>query len=502
VLCYDAAEVHRVFNPEIGTIVGGKYRLLRPLGEGGMGTVYEAENTITLKRAAVKWLHPEYAERKLGGRSLVHEARATSRIRHDNVVDVYDVVEEENAVFLVMELLLGEPLSRLLERPGLPIDELIALLLGAMRGVAAAHAVGVVHRDIKPDNIILAREPGYTTLVPKVIDFGISKMSRPDGSSSTHSGVTLGTPRYVSYEQLLGASDVDARTDVYAFGVIVYEALTGRSPYDEARTFAEQAIRFATQVPCLPRASCPEIPAALAVLVERAIAKDREHRLPSMETFILALEPFALPTSFGPRLFAKSRPSELPADDTRGPPSSPRRAPEQAGAHTPAAHDASMEPAATVVRGSYPASPRRVRVARVAVGLVVLTTIAALSRRDVGEPAGRQSQTVHPRDGGLLRAGGAAAPTTAEVARDEGSRRSLAAPETVRPATAPAVPTPTNDPRLVVRGRKARQRLTLRVDSDAADDASGSSDHGPQSDAGPPPRADRHRAGPLRRDQF
>jgi serine/threonine protein kinase len=290
-LCQDAAEATVV--PELGTIVGGKYRILRVLGEGGMGVVYEAENVLTLKRAAIKWLHPQLLAHGEAYSRVLHEARASARIRHHNVVDVYDVVSEGDSICLVMELLVGEPLSSLIARGGLSMARFIALLLPAMRGVAAAHAVGVIHRDIKPENIFLVSESGQRELVPKVIDFGISKVTDPElGAHLTRSGVTMGTPKYVSYEQLAGARDVDERADVYAMGVILYEALVGRPPY-EATSFGQQAIRFATTVPSSVAERRPDAPPALAEIVMRAIARDREQRFPNIDALIEALEPFA-----------------------------------------------------------------------------------------------------------------------------------------------------------------------------------------------------------------
>ena len=240
--------------PELGTIVGGKYRIMRVLGEGGMGAVYEAENVLTLKRAAIKWLHPQLLPHEESYLRVLHEARAAARIRHRNVVDVYDVLREADSIFLVMELLIGEALSARIARGELTMHGFLTLLLPALHGVAAAHAVGVVHRDIKPENIFLVSESGHQE--PKVIDFGISKVIDPDGSPHlTRSGITMGTPKYVSYEQLAGAKDVDARADIYAVGVMLYEALTGRPPYD-ATSFGQQAIRFATTVPDAVPASC------------------------------------------------------------------------------------------------------------------------------------------------------------------------------------------------------------------------------------------------------
>ena len=278
--------------PTLGSTVGGKYKLLRALGEGGMGTVYEVEHVLTHKRAAIKWVHPQTGSSDSAHDRLLHEARATSRIHHRNVVDVYDVLREDDAVCLVMQLLVGEPLSELIARGPMPFTDFIALLLPAMRGVAAAHAAGVIHRDIKPDNIFLTKEPGQPEVVPKVIDFGISKVfDAASPNQLTRSGITMGTPKYVSYEQLLGARDVDGRADVYAFGVMLYEALTGEPPY-RAGTFGEQAVAFAMSVPARPSVLRPQIPAALDVVVYRAIAKERDQRIGSVEALITELEPF------------------------------------------------------------------------------------------------------------------------------------------------------------------------------------------------------------------
>lgn len=278
--------------PTLGSTVGGKYKLLRALGEGGMGTVYEVEHLLTHKRAAIKWVHPQTGSSDSAHDRLLHEARATSRIHHRNVVDVYDVLREDDAVCLVMQLLVGEPLSDLIARGPMPFTEFVALLLPAMRGVAAAHAAGVIHRDIKPDNIFLTKESGQPEIVPKVIDFGISKVFDPKSPHQlTRSGITMGTPKYVSYEQLLGARDVDGRADVYAFGVMLYEAITGEPPY-RAGTFGEQAVAFAMSVPARPSVLRPQIPAALDVVVYRAIAKEREQRVGSIEALITELEPF------------------------------------------------------------------------------------------------------------------------------------------------------------------------------------------------------------------
>jgi eukaryotic-like serine/threonine-protein kinase len=282
--------------PDLGSVIAGRYRLVRELGRGGMGVVLEAENTITGRAVAVKWLHPSLAGNQEAAQRLMREATATCRIRHPNVVDVYDVICEGDAIYLVMELLQGEPLEAVLERGGVPFHEPIALLLPAMHGVAEAHRLGIIHRDIHPANIFVCRAAHDPRPVPKVLDFGISKIGG-DGPSLTRSGTTLGTPLYMSYEQLCSARDVDQRADVYSFGVILYEALTGRPPF-QGETFAELAVKIATGTPVPPKQLVPALPTALERIILWAIARERADRIPDLQTFIRELEPFASQQAF------------------------------------------------------------------------------------------------------------------------------------------------------------------------------------------------------------
>jgi serine/threonine protein kinase len=283
--------------PEPGELLGERYRVVRLIGEGGMGAVLEAENTLTQKRVAIKLMNPSLRDNSEAVERLVREAQASCRIRHQNVVDVYDVVREKDALFLIMELLEGEPMSALLERGGVPAHEFIELVLQAMRGVAAAHRVGVIHRDIHPGNILLAREPPSTLVVPKVLDFGIAKLRDSRERSLTGSGVTMGTPLYMSYEQLCSARDIDARTDIYPFGVILYQGLTGQQPF-AASVLTELLVKLATEPPLAPKQLAPEIPTALDRLICWALERDRDKRISSMDAFIDELEPFASARAF------------------------------------------------------------------------------------------------------------------------------------------------------------------------------------------------------------
>ncbi len=322
--------------PAPGALLADRYRIVRLIGEGGMGSVFEAENTLTFKRVAIKLMHPSFAQNGEVAQRLVREAQASCRIRHQNVVDVYDVVRVEDALFLVMELLDGEPLSALLERGGVPAHEFIALVLHAMRGVAAGHRVGVIHRDIHPGNILLAREPPSELLVPKVLDFGIAKLRDHHEQALTGSGTTMGTPLYTSYEQLCNARDIDARTDIYPFGVILYQGLTGQQLF-EANTLTELLIKLSSETPRPAKQLAPEIPSALDRLISWALERDRDKRIASMDAFINELEPFASARAFRTQMTDAQRtlPAIVPRD--RSAPRTPRPSQLSAEAPPPAA---------------------------------------------------------------------------------------------------------------------------------------------------------------------
>jgi serine/threonine protein kinase len=279
--------------PAIGQVVGGKYRIVRILGEGGMGIVLEAVNITTGKRVALKWMHPHVSADPVAAERLLREAQVAARVRHPNVIDIYDVDRHENSLFLVMEYLEGESLRSLLQRGTATGKEILGLLIGAMRGAAEAHKRGVIHRDIKPENIFLSVQGNDPKPVPKLLDFGISKLALLDVHQLplTKTGSTFGTPVYMSYEQLSGESDLDVRTDIYSFGVVLYEALTGRLPY-EAETFPAVIMKIATEPPLPLREHNPSMPVGLERVIMNALRKEREKRMPSVDSLRSLLEPF------------------------------------------------------------------------------------------------------------------------------------------------------------------------------------------------------------------
>lgn len=314
-----------------GQLVAGKYRVEGLIGRGGMGRVYAAVNELTGRRLALKWLRADASRREEANARFLREARVAARVEHPNVIDVYDVGREQGALFLVMELLEGEPLSERFSRGRIPPQELSELILPAMRGVAAAHRMSVVHRDIKPDNIFLCSDPdGLAAPSAKVLDFGVSKLLKPDLGGAlgglTETGQAIGTPHYMPLEQLRGHKNVDHRADIYAFGALLFEGLTGRRPF-VAETLGDLLLKTATEDPPLASGIVPELPRQLDRVLSRALARDPEDRQPDLDTLIRefseAVASADSPASAEPAAGLLSRPhTEAMAE-----PQSPRRSP-------------------------------------------------------------------------------------------------------------------------------------------------------------------------------
>jgi serine/threonine-protein kinase len=281
-----------------GTIFG-KYRLVRLLGRGGMGAVYEATHVDLKKRVAIKVLPRAVANDPVVRARFEREGEIASRIRHPHVVDVTDVGTEDGIPYLVMEFLEGEDLGTLLvhTRP-LPVERLCEIMLPVCAAVGAAHDEGIIHRDLKPENIYLAHAKHGT--IPKLLDFGISKVAAALAGSNdlTKTSSLLGTPYYMSPEQVRGAKHIDTRTDVYALGVILYECATGSRPFAEDNLYNLLLEIVGAEVK-KPREHVPELPEAFEAVIMKAIARPLDVRFANVYQLGKALLPFADATTRG-----------------------------------------------------------------------------------------------------------------------------------------------------------------------------------------------------------
>jgi len=287
-----------------GDVLLGKYRLVKRLGAGGMGEVYLAENMLIGRTVAIKLLLPEHLKNKQLSERFLREARAAVIVRHPNVVDVLDIGEDANAgPFIVQEFLEGEDLDAYIEKIGgqLPLPELAELVFPIVDAVALAHSKGVVHRDLKPGNVFLSRFGGK--VVPKLLDFGISQVTNAaDNIRMTGTGMMLGSPAYMSPEQIQRSHSVDARTDVWSLGVILYEIIAGRLPFNigEADSVGALFIQIATVDSPPLKNVMPTVPTDLSRIVGQCLKRDPRQRYPSAIELLSDLKRSPLAASLPP----------------------------------------------------------------------------------------------------------------------------------------------------------------------------------------------------------
>ena len=255
----------------------GPYEILAPLGEGGMGAVYRARDPRLGREVAIKTIHERRAKDPEARTRFTRETRAVAALSHPNILAIHDVGEDGEVVFAVMELLKGETLRTRLDRGPLPVPEAVAIVAVIADGLAAAHARGIVHRDLKPANVFLTADGGV-----KILDFGLARDTQPVGgansdaatlSQMTIPGALVGTVDYMSPEQVRGEA-AEARSDVFALGIVLHETLTGRRPFDRPTAAETVAAILKDDAPSLP----PEMPVALARLVSRCLEKDPRRR--------------------------------------------------------------------------------------------------------------------------------------------------------------------------------------------------------------------------------
>ena len=330
--------------PQVGQLVNNKYRLLRLIGEGGMGTVFEARHEALGTSVALKFLHSELSRRQGLVQRFLQEARVVARIQSPHVVRVSDVDQTgEGLAFIVMEFIEGKSLQALYEelyRQGKRLSYVDALdyAMQLLDGLEAAHAAGIVHRDLKPDNVMVTRA-GKGHVLLKILDFGIAKL-KVEGDATkglTRPGVVMGTPEYMAPEQAFSADQVDARADIFAFGVMFFEMLAGRRPVggDEPHQIAAQYLagEFAKLTDL-----APTVPAGLAAVVHKAMAAQTKDRWASVVELRDAIEPYQeAKRSSGLQAKSEQPRNEAPALRAENPASAPAQVMAAVGAGAVAA---------------------------------------------------------------------------------------------------------------------------------------------------------------------
>ncbi len=284
----------------VGRVLGGRYEVTRALGYGAMGAVLEVRHVGHGQRLALKLLHERYRDNAEAVARFTQESRAAARIRGEHAVRVHDVGTHDGLPFMVMELLQGHDLASAMEDGPLPFDRATLYILQACEGIAEVHAHGMVHRDLKPSNLFLTARPDGSPLV-KVLDFGIAKNVHAEGEAAlvhTQTFVALGTPLYMSPEQIRASSDVDARADVWSLGAILYELIAGRPAFG-GNTVANVTAQVLEREPAPLSALVPSVPVELARVVQAALCKNADERYIDVAAFAAAVEPFAGPAGAG-----------------------------------------------------------------------------------------------------------------------------------------------------------------------------------------------------------
>ena len=276
---------------ERGKVVAGKYRLNQLLGSGGMAEVWSATNTFTERQLAIKFMNAQVAKTPEAAARFLKEAKVSARINHPNIIDIQDVGQtEDGQLFLVMELLTGFPLEVALRRQNPPMTyyEFALVMVEVAEALAAAHKSGIVHRDLKPTNIFL-HKGGSGGGIPKLLDFGVSKFLEDDQNHAlTIAGTVLGSPLYMSPEQARGDSNVDGKTDIFAFGAILFEAICGYRAYD-AKNFNALIVKIATTKPKNIDQCAPHAPESLRAVVRACLEADPKKRIARFDDVVTML---------------------------------------------------------------------------------------------------------------------------------------------------------------------------------------------------------------------
>ena len=302
--------------PQPGEVIDGKYQVDRILGQGGMGAVVRAYHLLLRAPVAIKFMNPQYVDLPGAVDRFLNEGVAAKAIISDHVVKVDDVGKlPSGAPYLVMDCLDGRDLAQVLEqegRPGIAAERVVWYALQVLRALQAAHAAGIIHRDMKPSNCFVVTKDGDTDFV-KILDFGISKVQTPGSEALTQTHSALGTPLYMSPEQAKSPKEVDGRTDVYSVSVIMYELLSGRTPFTtESGQLTELLFKLFTADPDPLETLAPHLPEGLAAVIHKGLAREPDARFSSALAMAEALEPYA--DDRGRALIARMR-AYVPPED-------------------------------------------------------------------------------------------------------------------------------------------------------------------------------------------
>jgi len=279
-------------DPRIGMVLQDRYRIVRVLGEGGMGTVYEGEHIVIKRRVAIKALHAQFAQNPEIVARFHREAQAATSVGHANIVEVTDMGQfPDKSAFMVLEFLEGRDWSDDIEKQGpQPAAKTIRIMSQVCDALDAAHAKGIVHRDLKPENIFLITR-GDNPDFAKIVDFGISKLHDSTDKSMTKTGTAMGTPYYMAPEQAQGRKDVGKGADIYSLGVILFQALTGQFPFDD-ESYPMLVLKICTE-PAPPLSLYrPDLPAEFSEIVARCLRKDPNQRYATCGELKAALMPY------------------------------------------------------------------------------------------------------------------------------------------------------------------------------------------------------------------
>jgi serine/threonine-protein kinase len=306
--------------PKVGDIVAGKYRVVRRLAKGGMGVIFECEHTFLSQKVALKVL-TDVLQPDSKGRFL-NEARAAASLESDHAVRVFDFgTLDDGTPYIAMELLSGRDLAATIKARGkLEVGEAVDAVMEALEALAQAHARGIIHRDLKPANLFVATRPGVEAIV-KVLDFGISKASHTLASAApvhTSSNALLGSPLYMSPEQLRNSRGIDARTDIWSIGVILYESLTGKPPFN-GQHLGELFAAVLERDPPPVRSLRPDLPKALEAAITTCLQREPEARFASAGALAQSLAPFAGPRGAAALQKIRAHGAEAPIDETSAP---------------------------------------------------------------------------------------------------------------------------------------------------------------------------------------